>query len=155
MRQKTSHDTIHAAFVEVLTMAGSSLFRLLCVVGACAAILLIARPPEASAYVEVPMSLGDVIRQSTNIVQMQVTKVDREKNLIIFTKIQDIKGKHPQAEIKHNIGRGGLRPGEWEEIMKWAEVGKMAVMFHNGGASETYIGVTWYQAYPQGDWWGM
>src|SRR5205823_4598367 len=56
---------------------------------------------------------------------------------------------------KHNIGRGGLRPGEWEEIMKWAEVGKPAVFFHNGGASETYIGVTWYQAYPQGDWWGM
>ncbi|MBY0460216.1 MAG: VCBS repeat-containing protein, partial [Gemmataceae bacterium] len=34
-------------------------------------------------------------------------------------------------------------------------VGKTAVFFHNGGASETYIGVTWYQAYPQGDWWGM
>jgi hypothetical protein len=136
-------------------MAGSSLFRLSCVVGACAAILLIARPQAAHAYVEVPMSLGDVIRQSTTIVQMQVTKVDREKNLIIFTKIQDIKGKHPANEIKHNIGRGGLRPGEWEEIMKWAEVGKQATFFHNGGASETFIGVTWYQAYPQGEWWGM
>ncbi|HUR55582.1 MAG TPA: VCBS repeat-containing protein, partial [Gemmataceae bacterium] len=30
-----------------------------------------------------------------------------------------------------------------------------AVFFHNGVASESYIGVTWYQAYPQGDWWGM
>lgn len=39
--------------------------------------------------------------------------------------------------------------------MNWAEVGKQAVFFHNGGASETYIGVTWYQAYPQGEWWGM
>src|SRR3954465_7811873 len=136
-------------------MTGSSLFRRLCVAGACAAILLIAKPQAANAYVEVPMSLGDVIRQSTNIVQMQVTKVDREKNLIIFTKLQDIKGKHPATEIKHNIGRGGLRPGEWEEIMKWAEVGKTAVFFHNGGASETYIGATWYQAYPQGEWWGM
>ncbi|MBN9118831.1 MAG: VCBS repeat-containing protein [Planctomycetes bacterium] len=112
-------------------------------------------PRPASAYVEVPITLGDVIRQSTNIVQMQVTKVDREKNLIIYTKLQDIKGKHPQTEIKHNIGRGGLRPGEWEEIMKWAEVGKTATFFHNGGASETFIGVTWYQAYPQGEWWGM
>jgi hypothetical protein len=66
-----------------------------------------------------------------------------------------VKGKHPQNEIKHNIGRGGLRPGEWEEIMKWAEVGKTAVFFHNGGASETYFGSSWYQAYPQGEWWGM
>ncbi len=114
-----------------------------------------AKPQEAKAYVEVPISLGDILRQSTNVCTMQVKSVDREKNLIIFTKIQDVKGKHPQAEIKHNIGKGGLRPGEWEEIMKWAEVGKMAVFFHNGGASETYFGNSWYQAYPQGEWWGM
>ncbi len=119
------------------------------------ALLVWVIPQPANAYVEVPMSLGDVVRQSTHICQMQVTKVDREKNLIIYTKLQDIKGKHPQTEIKHNIGRGGLRPGEWEEIMKWAEVGKVATFFHNGGASETYFGTSWYQAYPQGEWWGM
>ena len=39
--------------------------------------------------------------------------------------------------------------------MKWAEVGKVATFFHNGGASETYFGTSWYQAYPQGEWWGM
>jgi hypothetical protein len=120
---------------------------------AVAAVLASARP--AAAYVEVPITLADVIKQSTNIVQMQVIKVDREKNLIIYQKLQDVKGKHPQEQIKHNIGRGGLRPGEWEEIMKWAEVGKVATFFHNGGASETYFGTSWYQAYPQGDWWGM
>lgn len=124
---------------------------------AAAAVLVlvfaIARP--ASGYVEVPMALGDVVQQSQVICLMQVTKVDRTQNLIIYKKIQDIKGKHPTDEIKHNIGRGGLRPGEWEEIMKWAEVGKQAVFFHNGGASETFIGVTWYQAYPNGDWWAM
>jgi hypothetical protein len=120
---------------------------------AVVAVLASARP--AAAYVEVPITLADVIKQSTNVVQMQVTKVDREKNLIVYTKLQDIKGKHPQTEIKHNIGRGGLRPGEWQEIMNWAEVGKVATFFHNGGASETFIGVTWYQAYPQGEWWGM
>lgn len=111
--------------------------------------------PWAEAYVEVPITLGDIVRQSTNIVHMQVQKVDREKNLIIYKKLRDIKGVHPQDPIKHNIGRGGLRPGEWQEIMNWAEVGKEAVFFHNGGASETYFGVSWYQAYPQGEWWGM
>src|SRR5690349_14601104 len=104
-------------------MADRSLLRhSLIALGAFA--LACASPQRARAYVEVPMTLGDVIRQSTNVVVMQVTKVDREKNLIIYTKIQDVKGKHPVNEIKHNIGRGGLRPGEWEEIMKWAEVGK-------------------------------
>ncbi|MBA4065539.1 MAG: hypothetical protein C0501_17850 [Isosphaera sp.] len=120
-----------------------------------AALLLAALPRPAAAYVEVPITLADMVKQSTNVVQMQVTKVDREKNLIIYTKLQDVKGKHPQQEIKHNIGRGGLRPGEWEEIMRWAEVGKVATFFHNGGASETYFGTSWYQAYPQGEWWGM
>ena len=135
-------------------MTNRSLFRRFMVVGAVV-LALTATPQAAQAYVEVPITLGDVMRQSTNIVQMRVTKVDREKNLIIYTKVQDIKGKHPVTEIKHNIGKGGLRPGEWQEIMKWAEVGKTATFFHNGGASETYIGVTWYQAYPQGEWWGM
>jgi hypothetical protein len=137
-------------------MSDRTLLRRLKVTAAVAGLaLVLAFPDPARGYVEVPMALGDVIRQSNNVVLMQVTKVDREKNLIIYKKLQDIKGKHPTDEIKHNIGRGGLRPGEWEEIMKWAEVGKQAVMFHNGGASETYIGVTWYQAYAQGEWWGM
>lgn len=118
-------------------------------------VLVLTWSSPVGAYVEVPMALGDVVQQSQVICLMQVAKVDRERNLIIYKKLQDIKGKHPADEIKHNIGRGGLRPGEWEEIMKWAEVGKQAVFFHNGGASETYIGVTWYQAYPNGEWWGM
>ena len=39
--------------------------------------------------------------------------------------------------------------------MEWAEVGKTAVFFHNGGASETCIGTYWYQAYAGGEWWSM
>ena len=39
--------------------------------------------------------------------------------------------------------------------MDWAEAGKTAVFFHNGGASETCIGTYWYQAYAGGEWWNM
>jgi hypothetical protein len=45
--------------------------------------------------------------------------------------------------------------------MSWAEVGKEAVFFHNGGQSETCIGHYWYQAYGNANdvganaWWGM
>jgi hypothetical protein len=110
---------------------------------------------QLHAYVEAPMSLGSVIQQSSNVLVMTVTAVDKEKNLIIFKKVKDLKGNHPQEIIKHNIGRGGLRPGEWKDMMDWAEVGKTAIFFHNGSASETFIGSTWYQAYPRGDWWDM
>ena len=132
-----------------------SLFHRLAALAAVALAAVVITPRTAPAYAEAAMSLGSVINQSTNVVLMTVTKVDKQQNLIIFEKVQDVKGKHPQQTIKHNIGRGGLRAGEWEEIMKWAEVGKPAVFCHNGSASETYIGVTWYQAYPQGEWWGM
>ena len=39
--------------------------------------------------------------------------------------------------------------------MEWAEVGKTAVFFHNGGASETCIGNYWYQTYAGGEWWNL
>src|SRR6201990_2906705 len=129
--------------------------KLAAVAAAAILALVFAFPRPATGYVEAPMSFGSVVAQSTHIVLMNVTKVDKTQNLIIYQKVQDLKGKHPTDTIKHNIGRGGLRAGEWEEIMKWAEVGKQAVFFHNGGASETYFGTSWYQAYPQGEWWGM
>ena len=118
-------------------------------------VVLSTLPRQAQAYVEIPYALGKVIHESTNIVVMRVEKVDKEKNLVIYRKVRDLKGKHGTEEIKHNIGRGGFHPREWQYPMAWAEVGKTAVFFHNGGASETCTGTYWYQAYAGGEWWNM
>jgi hypothetical protein len=119
-------------------------------------LLLTSWLPRAEAFIEVPMSLGAVIAQSTNILVLRVEKVDKEKNLIIYKKVEDIKGKHPQDVVKHNIGRAKLvKDEEWKFTMEWAEPGKIAVMFHNGGASETCVGANWYQAYAGGEWWNQ
>ncbi len=135
----------------------SSQSRLLFVLGlAAGAACLTWSPPPAQAYVEAPYSLGQIMNESTGaICVMRVEQVDREKNLIIYRKVRDLKGKHPTEIIKHNIGRGGFNPREWQYPMAWAEVGKTAVFFHNGGASETCIGTYWYQAYAGGEWWNM
>ncbi len=109
----------------------------------------------ANAYVEAPYTLGRVCAESTHIVLVEVTRVHKEKGLILFKKLQDLKGKHPEQEIKHNIGKRGFHPRESQNVMGWAEVGKKAVFFHNGGASETCIGTYWYQAYKENAWWGM
>jgi hypothetical protein len=130
-----------------------SRFLVLCLL--CVLCVAVVSLPPAHAYVEAPHSLGQVITLSTNIMILQVEKVDKEKNMIIYHKVQDLKGKHPTDVIKHNIGRGGFHPREWQYPMEWAEVGKKAIMFHNGGASETCIGTYWYQCYAQGEWWGM
>jgi hypothetical protein len=121
--------------------------------GLAAAALLACWP--AYAYVEAPHSLGQVIALSTHVMVLRVEKVDKERNLIIYRKVRDLKGVHPTEIIKHNIGRQGFHPREWQYPMEWAEVGKTAVFFHNGGASETCIGTYWYQAYAGGEWWNM
>ncbi len=108
---------------------------------------------STQAYVEAPMSLGAIVTQSTNIVLVRVESVDKDKNIIVYRKVRDIKGKHATEVIRHNIGRGGLRANEWKPQMDWAEPGKTAVFFHNGGASEMCIGTWWYQAYGGGDNW--
>lgn len=119
---------------------------------AAAVVLLLS--PRAKAYVEIPYTLGRLIQESTHIMLLQVEKVDKTKNLIIYRKVRDIKGVHPQEVVKHNIGQAGFSPREWQTIMAWAEPGKSAVFFHNGGASETCIDNYWYQAYT-GEWWAM
>jgi hypothetical protein len=123
----------------------------------CTASLLVALSlgSGAPAYVEAPYSLGQVCHESTTIVLVEVTKVNKDKNLIVYKKVQDLKGKHPQEEIKHSIGKRGYHEREWKNVMAWAEVGKKAVFFHNGSASETCIGTYWYQCYPEGEWWAM
>jgi hypothetical protein len=109
----------------------------------------------ARAYVEAPYTLGRTCQESTNVVLVEVVRVNKDKGLILYKKIQDLKGRHPEEQIKHNIGRRGFHPREWQNVMAWAEVGKRAVFFHNGGASETCLGTYWYQCYREGDWWGM
>ncbi len=121
----------------------------------CALCVFVADSRLARAYVEAPHSLGQVVNLSTNVVLVRVEKVDKENNLIIYRKVRDLKGVHPTEVIKHNIGRGGFHPREWQYTMEWAEVGKTAVFFHNGGASETCIGTYWYQCYAGGEWWAM
>ncbi|MBM4034226.1 MAG: VCBS repeat-containing protein [Planctomycetes bacterium] len=118
------------------------------------ALALLLIPAAALAYIEAPMSLGKVITDSSNILLVRVESVDKEKNLVVYRKVRDIKGTHAGELIKHNIGRGGFHPREWQNIMAWAEVGQHAVFFHNGGAGEMCINNYWYQIYA-GEWWGM
>src|SRR5262245_63315923 len=122
----------------------------------CAGLVcLLAGAALVHGYIEVPYTLGRTCAESSHIVLMEVTRVNKEKGIVIYKKVKDLKGKHAEEEIKHNIGKRGFHPREWQTIMNWAEVGKKAVFFHNGGQSETCIGDYWYQCYKEGEWWGM
>ena len=122
--------------------------------GAVLAAVLAWAAPRARAYVEAPYPLGKLVNESTNILVIRVVQVDREKNLVVYEKVRDVKGTHKGDRVQHNIGRGGFHPREWQNVMAWAEIGKTALWFHNGSASETCIDQYWYQSYA-GEWWGM
>ena len=107
------------------------------------------------AYIEAQNTLGMCFHDSSNVVILELTRVNKEKNLLVFKKVADIKGTHPTNEVKHNIGQRGFHPREWQAVMAWAEVGKRAVMFYQGAASETCIGTYSYKCYHECEWWGM
>jgi HEAT repeat protein len=109
---------------------------------------------QAQAYVEISYTLGRVLNEATNIVVMKVEKVNKERRLIYYKKVADLKGKHDAEAIKHII-TDGFHAREPKNILDWAEPGKTAIFFYQGGASETCIGDYWYQAYHQGEWWNM
>ncbi len=110
--------------------------------------------PPARAYVEAPHSLGQVVSLSTNVVVLRVEAVDRQKNTIIYRKVRDLKGTHPTDVVRHQL-TGGFHPRELQTPMAWAEVGKTAVFFHNGGQGELCTGSYWYQVGNGGEWWSM
>jgi len=120
----------------------------------CLGLLLLPLRP-AGAYIEASYTLGRIVAECTNILVMQVDKVDKQNNRILYKKVRDIKGTHPSEIIRHNIAQAGFHPREWQTVMAWAEPGKLAMFFHNGQASETAIDTYWYQCYGAGPDWGM
>src|SRR6266545_1487615 len=128
-----------------------NLRRTLALLGGVVLLAVTVRP--SAAYVEQRYTLPRVLNESTNIVVLQVEKVNKERKLIYYKKVLDLKGKHPTDVIKHNVGVGGFNEKEKVAPIEWAEPGKIAIMFHNGTASETCIGTYWYQCYAGGEWW--
>jgi len=120
-----------------------------------AALLVFCLNRPTQGYVEATYTLGKTIAESTNIMLCVVESVDKQKNTIIYKKVRDLKGSHPGDTIKHNIAQAGFEPREWQNVMAWAEPGKTAVFFHNGGAGECCIENYWYQTPNAGEWWNM
>src|SRR5205085_2515157 len=111
---------------------------------ALAVVLLLAVASESRAYIEAPMTIGDVITQSNMITVLRVQKVDKAKNLIVYEKVEDIRGKFPTPLGRH-VCTGQLREGETKAVLDWAEPGKIAVFFAKDGACECCIDNYWYQ----------
>ncbi|WP_020470684.1 FG-GAP repeat domain-containing protein [Zavarzinella formosa] len=115
-----------------------------------AALLLATTAAPVRAYIEAPMTLADVINQSQMITILRVTRVEKAKSLIVYEKVEDVKGKMTTPTVRHVI-TGQLKEGETKTVLDWAEPGKIAIFFMKDGQCETCIDLYWYQIYKNGD----
>ncbi len=135
------------------------------------AVLFGATARTAPAYITTPVPTLGVLAESTYITVVRVEKVNREKGIVVYSKVRDLKGKYPTDKIRHvfdlkntprHMGAGDVpvKPDEkdWAHAVKWAEVGKTAVMFTRkydpfGDFGHTYIDGCWYATMcPARDW---
>jgi HEAT repeat protein len=106
-------------------------------------------------YIDASPTLGRVVKDATNIVVLRVEKVSKEKGIIIYSKVEDLKGTYPADQVKHRITEG-WHPSESKLILDWAEPGQIAICFHNGKSAVTCIGNYWYGASAaEPPWWTM
>ncbi|HVS34845.1 MAG TPA: HEAT repeat domain-containing protein, partial [Gemmataceae bacterium] len=112
-----------------------------------------ATPTRSWAFIAVPSpTLGKVVSLSNNIVLLRVEKVSREKQVVVYTKVADLKGVSAADTVKHKLADGS-RPRYARTILDWAEPGEVAVCFTAGNASLTCIGSFWYEGAPGADGW--
>ena len=91
------------------------------------------------AYIAAMPTLGKVSNDAGHIVVLEVDKVSRDKQVVIFKMVADLKGKDSPDVAKHKL-TNGFHPRQARTILDWAEPGKTAVCFHNEKASLTCIG---------------
>jgi HEAT repeat protein len=113
-------------------------------------------PTPSRAYLEVSPTvptLGRVVNQSTRIVVLQVDKVSREKQIIVYKKVADLKGKDSDEVVKHKL-TDGYHPREARTVLNWAEPGELAICFYTGEGSVTCLGRYWYLCSAKESGWG-
>ena len=74
-----------------------------------------------------PMTLQKMCKTSTHIRVLKVKKHDKEKGVIVFEVVENLKGKNPRiTSFRHAVraDAGGVKP-----VLDWVGNGKRAVMF--------------------------
>src|SRR5947208_3741134 len=99
----------------------SPTWKTLCVLG-----VMVLSASSAHAYIGgPPASLGMMCSWSTHVAIVEVAKLDREKNVIIYRKLRAVKGKWPNEFMRHTIPAASP---DRALIFQWAEDGKTTVI---------------------------
>ena len=112
----------------------------------CALAVAASSTPRASAYIDISPTLGRIILESHNIALVQVEKTHRDKRIVIYRKLADLRGTLADGPIKHQL-TDGHPPREPRHILDWAAPGQAAVVFAYRGTMLVCTGASWYEAH--------
>lgn len=97
------------------------LMRVLAIVG-----LLAACPRPAAAFIKVePWPLGKLCREATHIYVLKVDKVSQEKGVILFKRMEQLKGT-PDGTVPKHVIKPNAKGAQ--VVLDWAAEGKTLVM---------------------------
>jgi hypothetical protein len=65
--------------------------------------VMLAAASQSGGYLAAMPTLGKITVDSSNIVVLQVDKVNREKRIVVFKKVADLRGKGLPDVVKHRL----------------------------------------------------
>jgi len=112
--------------------------------GLMAVVLILGSAKPALPYIDVhrPETLGAVCSRATSITVFKVEKLDKEKGIIIYRKVEDLKGACPR-EIFREFLSAAHEAHERKHYLDWVDVGKIAVLFRHENRQAIAVGEQW------------
>ena len=89
-----------------------------------------------------PETLAAACDRAESITVMKVKKFSKEKEVILFEKVKDLKGKYPRPGLRERLGSAHL-PAEKKHYLDWVGEGKTAVVFRYENRQAVCIGDQW------------
>lgn len=112
----------------------------------------------AWGMIDVVYTLGSVTNSASDVVVVKVEKVSKEKGVVIFQQVANLKqGKNLPERMHHQIGRPEGHTKHFQQrVLDWAEPGRAAVVFAYGKNVVVCLGEVWYLGNAiQDGWWKL
>ena len=112
--------------------------------GMIATVLVLAGSGPAAAYIDVhrPETLGAVCARADSITIFKVEKFSKEKGIIIYQKVEDLKGTSPRNSFREFLS-AAHEEAERKHYLEWVDVGKLAIMFRVENRQALAISEQW------------
>jgi len=109
-----------------------------------AVLMRLGMDPCAHAYIDAyrPETLGAVCDRANTITVFKVEKFNKEKGVILYRKVKDLKGTSPRDSFREVL-TSAHDPQEREHYLNWVTEGKLAVMFRHEDRQAIAIGEQW------------